>query len=211
MKHLRAFHGKPKIKEMCLARVREHRAVGCTIYSNEHLRYEIDYEIELEIPAQLAHIKGRLFESLPDEQAQTWPEDFLEAIPVGANLYVPFWQFIHWQLVDPEAGVIRVAQEGSRRYVERIAALYARLLAGEEVAREEWNTQADDDTAASLVAEYASIANIGAGYAGCAIAYASAAQTAAARDDESFEAARTKVCQQQSEKLLELFRRVLGA
>lgn len=100
MTALLAFHGDPAIKETYLARVRAHReadqlaqghgywhsgrgcAVGCTIHGDDHGAYER----ELGIPAILAFIEDNVFEQLPGDLARAWPENFLAAVPVGADL-----------------------------------------------------------------------------------------------------------------------------
>src|SRR5262245_33934330 len=64
-------------------------AVVCTIGEYNHGAYET----QLGIPRQLARIEDGLFESLPVENAMQWPLRFLESIPVGANLLIPYWQF----------------------------------------------------------------------------------------------------------------------
>ena len=96
---LRAFHGDAAIKEKYLLRVENHKradeivkgkywgngkgcAVGCTIHSSSHNRYED----ELGIPFQIAHLQDRIFESLPNEQAKEFPLEFLQKINVGADL-----------------------------------------------------------------------------------------------------------------------------
>ncbi len=84
------FHGDPKLKEQRIDQVRAHRladqlvhgiyweygkgcAVGCTIHSNQH----IAYETELGIPVELAYLEDSIFESLPNGKALMWPERFL--------------------------------------------------------------------------------------------------------------------------------------
>ena len=96
---LKAFHGDPAIKEKYLARVRAHAAadrltqgtgwdggkgcaVGCTLEAYDHSRYPT----ELGLPEWLARLEDSIFEGLPTELAMTWPERFLSAIPVGADL-----------------------------------------------------------------------------------------------------------------------------
>jgi hypothetical protein len=91
-----SFHNDPKIKEKYLARVREHRiadnliqgigwengkgcAVGCTLESYDHKRYPI----ELGLPIWLAYLQDVIFENLIKKESDYWPENFLEAIPVG--------------------------------------------------------------------------------------------------------------------------------
>jgi hypothetical protein len=113
---VQAFHNDEQIKQKYLARVKHHRemdnlirgtgwangkgcAVGCTLEAYEHNRYET----ELGIPEWLARVEDTLFEGMPKEDAMFWPERFLEAIPVGANLEnvkVPFLIFILESTLD---------------------------------------------------------------------------------------------------------------
>ncbi len=94
-----AFHNDPKVKEKYLTRVIAHQkadnlirgtgwengkgcAVGCTLENYNHSAYEI----ELGIPEWLARLEDTLFESMSLKKSKTWPEKFLEAIPIGADL-----------------------------------------------------------------------------------------------------------------------------
>jgi len=98
---MQAFHNDPAVKAKYLARVQAHAAadkliqgagwdgfkgcaVGCTLEAYDHSRYPI----ELGLPAWLARLEDSIFEGLPTELAMTWPERFLQAIPVGAELEV---------------------------------------------------------------------------------------------------------------------------
>ena len=96
---MQAFHNDPKIKQKYLRRVRAHAkadeiikgkywekgkgcAVGCTIHSGEHKRYET----ELGIPQWLARLEDQIFEGLPQKEAMKWPVQFLKAIKTGSFL-----------------------------------------------------------------------------------------------------------------------------
>ncbi|MBU6429257.1 MAG: hypothetical protein KGR26_09625, partial [Cyanobacteria bacterium REEB65] len=102
-----AYHNDPTIKAQYLERVRHDQlvkgqywcngkgyAVGCTIHSDEHDRYET----ELGIPTAIAYLEDRLFEGLPNERAMVWPEEFLAAIEPGADLSRVSSQFFIWLL-----------------------------------------------------------------------------------------------------------------
>ena len=133
---MQAFHSNPAIKAKYLARVRAHRqaddliqgtgwaggkgcAVGCTLEAYDHSRYPI----ELGIPEQLAHLEDRLFELMSADQAMAWPERFIDAPRVGADLSGVFGQWAIWMLVDPTHGVIRHAGDRAdeRAAIERVA------------------------------------------------------------------------------------------
>src|SRR5262249_3407302 len=112
MNKLIAFHGNPQIKEKYLARIRAHVAadelihgvywqngkgcaVGCTIHSGYHAAYET----ELGIPRILARLEDGIFENLPNGQAKEWPQKFLAAIPISADLSLVWLQFAVWLLI----------------------------------------------------------------------------------------------------------------
>lgn len=118
---MQAFLNDPKIKTKYLARVKAHRvadeiikgkywengkgcAVGCTIHSSNHAAYET----ELGIPEWLARVEDTVFEGVSSTYSKTWPEKFLKAIPVGANLYLvkgPFLIFVLKHSLDCLASV----------------------------------------------------------------------------------------------------------
>ncbi|MDX1985005.1 MAG: hypothetical protein SFV51_32335, partial [Bryobacteraceae bacterium] len=150
---LSAFHGKPEIKTEYLKRVQAHRAadqlvqgygywkdgkgcaVGCTIHSGEHAAYET----KLGIPRVIARLEDGIFEGLPQAEARLWPERFLAAIPVGADLALVTPKFLHWLLVDAEQGVIRHARtDEQRKAIQEVADLFAKKIAGAKVSRAEW-------------------------------------------------------------------------
>ena len=148
---MKAFHNDPKIKETYLARVRAHReadqiiqsygywnegkgcAVGCTLHSDNHAAYET----ELGIPQVLARLEDGIFEGVSVERSKSWPEDFLAAIPVGADLSLVWPKFAIWLLTDPDHGVIRFSK--TPQVVEKVAILYSRLIAGDQPTHAEWS------------------------------------------------------------------------
>jgi hypothetical protein len=149
-----AYHNNPMLKIKYLIRVQEHRtadelvqgtgwdrgkgcAVGCTLETYDHARYPI----ELGIPEQLAYLEDRLFELLPGQDAQDWPERFLSAIPVGADLSRVWFKWAHWMLVDPIHGVIR--HSGDRADVRAAIEQVARLCESPAVTAQEWAEAAE--------------------------------------------------------------------
>ena len=102
---MRAFHGDPAVKDKYLVRLKAHHAadeivrgvgyngsqgcaVGCTLNAYDHRAYEH----ELGLPQWLAHIEDRIFEGLPPVEAQQFAVDFLESVPVGADVDKVRWQ-----------------------------------------------------------------------------------------------------------------------
>ena len=155
MKKLLAFHNDPKIKEKYIARVKAHaeadeiikgrywedgkgRAVGCTIEGEDHNRYEK----ELGIPAILAHLEDRLFEDMSNEDAMKFPLQFLEAIPVGADLSQVFTKLVIWEWEDEKHGLKNIKEIKEDKELsdccEKVCGMYKRKLNGEEVKVKEW-------------------------------------------------------------------------
>lgn len=96
MKQLLAFHNSEEIKQRYLDRLEQHYsadeivhgkywqdgrgcAVGCTIHSEEHEKYET----VLGIPTWLAHVEEQIFETMSRVRAKKFPIQFLSSIPVG--------------------------------------------------------------------------------------------------------------------------------
>jgi hypothetical protein len=107
-------------------------AVGCSIHSlarikgitlptSTHALYE-----EFGVPEVLAHLEDGIFEGLPKERQQTWPIEFAEAIPVGADLSMVHVHFLYWILsqefhIDMSASYaaeVVAAIEGVRKLYE---------------------------------------------------------------------------------------------
>lgn len=110
---MKAYHGDPQIKTGILKQLEAHRAadqlvkgvywsagkgcaVGCTIHSGNHMEYEHRFGI----PVILARLEDCIFEGLPNDQAMGWPIRFMSAIPVGSDLSLVGWRFLHWLLTD---------------------------------------------------------------------------------------------------------------
>ena len=118
-----AYHNDAKIKKAVVAEMAAHQkadslvqgygywkdgkgcAVGCLIKSDNHKEYETRFGI----PEQLALLEDSIFEGLPKELAQKWPERFLESINTGADLSRVWSEFAYWMLTDSEHGQIKYA------------------------------------------------------------------------------------------------------
>lgn len=167
-KQLIAFHGQQSIKDKYVARVKAHAeadqiikgkywedgkgcAVGCTIEGNEHKRYET----ELGIPESIAYLEDGIFEGLSNEEAMKFPLEFIEAIPVGADLSKVTIQFKIWLLMDKKHGVIQYADARTKKVIRKIVALHKRELLGETVDYSDVRSSAESDvwSAAELAAE----------------------------------------------------------
>ena len=190
---MRAFHNDPEIKEKYLQRVREHAAsdelihgvywqdgkgcaVGCTVHSAEH----IEYEKQLGIPIILARLEDGIFEGLDNGRAKLWPEQFLSAINVGADLSKVWPVFAHWLLVDPADGIIKfVGTDTTKKSIQVVADLYKRWINGDKPTIDEWH-----NAASAYAAAYAASA-----YAAAAYAYASASAAASSAAYAAYAAA----------------------
>ena len=154
---IKAFHGDQAIKDKYLARVRAHRkadeiihgsyvqigvndtfkgcAVGCTLHSGRHW----EYESELGIPTQLAFIQDGLFERMSKPDDVLFPEQFLEAIPVGADLYPAYWKFMIWVLTDETNGLLPLVEDAEvKTIIGQVVALYQKAIDGKDVTDEEF-------------------------------------------------------------------------
>ena len=95
-----AFHNDIKIKEKYVNRVKKHRELdnlkqcetgengkGCAVACTLDMVYDHSrYPIELGIPEWLARLEDTIFEGLNVEDSMSWPQEFLEAIPLGVDL-----------------------------------------------------------------------------------------------------------------------------
>ncbi|HEY8740949.1 MAG TPA: hypothetical protein VIN56_10195, partial [Candidatus Dormibacteraeota bacterium] len=171
MAALLAFHGDPAIKALYLARVRAHRAadeiihgdywveraggfkgcaVGCTIHGNSHAAYED----KLGIPRAIAYLEDNLFESMTAPRDTQWPEQFLTAIPVGADLSMVSARFVLWLLVEAEplAAKWEDRRPDTGAALRQVRSLYERRIEGDEPAATEWEQAAALADLAALAA-----------------------------------------------------------
>lgn len=116
-------------------------AVGCTLHdfaTGEESRHDLYPEL-FGIPEVLAYLEDGIFEALPRADARAWPLRFVRAIPEGADLTLVWPRFAVWLLADAEEGLARHARTGRQRSaIEAVAALYARIIAGEQPSNDEW-------------------------------------------------------------------------
>ena len=196
---LLAYHNDPDTKLCYLRRVVGHReadelirgtgwsdgrgcAVGCTLEAYDHARYPV----ELGVPEVLAYLEDAIFEGLPKSDANAWPELFLDAIPVGADLSLVWPRFAIWLLSVELA-------EWTSPESRAVVALYERRIAGDEPTGLEWSSAASDARDAS---------DASAARAAWAASDAWAARDARAASDARD--ARAASYQRQAAKLLEL-------
>jgi hypothetical protein len=153
---MQAYLNDPQLKTDTLAMIEAHRqadeiakgayvktngkttycAVGCVLKDPDggHSRYEPEFGI----PAQLAHLEDSIFESLPDKRAQTWPGEFMGAIPVGADLSTVWPRFAAWMMTDPEWGIEHTTdKEDVKDVCRRVAAAYLQMADGYTISPED--------------------------------------------------------------------------
>lgn len=63
----------------------------------------------------------------------------MRAIPVGADLALVWPRFAVWLLNDPDRGAPRLADQSVCLAIERVVALYQRVLRGERIPRADWD------------------------------------------------------------------------
>ena len=145
---MKAFHNDSLIKEKYITRVQEHYqadeiiqgqywqngkgcAVGCTIHSYIHNKYES----ELGIPENIAHLQDLIFESLPNKLAKQFPLEFLSSIKVGADLKNVKNLFTIWMLTDKKYGVLQYAKD--KKIIQDIADAFVQDMIS-PVSSEKW-------------------------------------------------------------------------
>jgi len=142
---MRAYHNDPKVKAKYVNRMKRHIksdevkqgvgyengrgcAVGCTLNGYDHKAFED----ELGVPEALAW----LLDDLKD--APQFALDFLEAIPVGADLSLIAPKFNLWLLKDKEHGVYQYADAKGKKAINGVAKLLRRQIAGVKVRGSTW-------------------------------------------------------------------------
>ena len=161
---MKAFHNDPLIKEYYFNRLNKHYqadevvkgqywangkgcAVGCTIHSSDHNKYES----ELGIPKNIAYLQDSIFESLPNKLAKQFPLEFLSAIKVGADLKNVKNLFTIWLLTDQKYGVLQYAKD--KKIVQDIADAFSRDMVS-PVPSKEWEELKYNATAAYSDSKY---------------------------------------------------------
>lgn len=109
MERFVAYHNDREVKKDILDQLQDHYehdeieqgyywqdgkgcAIGCTIYSDDHMLYEPCFGI----PVALAYIEDELFESLSNEKSKDWPIAFMSAITPGQDLSMVSWRLLYW-------------------------------------------------------------------------------------------------------------------
>src|SRR3990167_9343549 len=122
---------------------------------NQHSRYETG----LGIPEWLARLEDTIFEGLPKADAMKWPEQFLEAIPVGVDLEPVKWKFCAYLMKENIDRVLalKISDDLKKEVVD---AIRQSLAVNEEAIR----TGKWDESAAWSAAESARSAAWSAAY-----------------------------------------------
>lgn len=135
---MQAYHDDAGLKADLLARVTARNAAACdkpkwanANYVNFADKASSTSEADLGIPALLARIQERIFIRMSNDRARTFPQRFVAAIPVGADLTLATRRFLHEIASD---FVAQTADEATRRRYEPALAISARWARGEAVA-----------------------------------------------------------------------------
>lgn len=196
---LRAFNGDPGLKEALLKEVQWHQdmdhirklqywnvdsdgvergcSVGCTIkgiISVLGIDGECDNHAMFEyvgIPAVLAHLDDLLFENI--RGWQTWPKQFLEAIPVGADLSLVTPKLLYWLLTDGMKDALAESLPNIASLATKAAGLWARVIDGERVPALEFYDMRDTARVTLFRASF--------GYSNAALAISTAVDTSSMR------------------------------
>jgi hypothetical protein len=145
---------------------------GCTVWCALNQYNHAAFPAVLGLPEWLARLIEQIFESLPDDKARQFSQDWPIAIAEGADLALVKSRFFYALLVDPDHGVIRHSPDSTE--ILAVAALHQRAIDGEVVADDEWRA------AAAKAADAADAAAADAAYAPAAAAYAAARAARAA-------------------------------
>lgn len=140
------YHGDVNLKASRVALVRAHReadllaqgatgkpstgqkgcAVACTVDGYDHYRYPV----ELGIPVAWAMLEDAIFEGLSAEDSRLWPEQFLDAVPVGVDLWPAYHRVIQRLLLEIALPTAKASGEPAATLtpvvaaIERVAALH---------------------------------------------------------------------------------------
>lgn len=167
---MKTFHGKQELKDMLIEEIKWHRsqdmitqgtyreevdgkwrgcAVGCAIHSlNRKLGKNYDfadytvYETELGIPRAVVELEDRIFKELAKNLFLDFPLRFMEAVPVGVDLWYVFPSMMIFILNDCK----QHATPQTQNVMDDVIHLFQRQLAGEEVSLKEWEKMSDAAT-----------------------------------------------------------------
>lgn len=154
-----AFHGKPELKEFYVNRAIQHRkadeivqgydywkngkgcAIGCLAHANTEAHLKLQNDAGL--PRTVNRLADGIFEGLSKDLAVQWPQRYMEACAVGADLSQVADRFLHWLMVDPADGIIKFAKsDKSRAAIQRVIDLCTRKIAGEKISHGDWRDAA---------------------------------------------------------------------
>ena len=143
-----AFHGDQKIKDKYVARMKAHIeadeliqgtgysgvkgcAVGCTLNKYSHFAYEE----ELGIPFTIAILEDDIFESLSVENSKSFPLEFLEAVPVGADLSLVYNKM---EIFDIEYVMSKIIMDSDKQICSDLILLHKNVIDGIEIEEHSW-------------------------------------------------------------------------
>jgi hypothetical protein len=196
---LQAFHNKESEKQKYVSRMKSHIAadelirgegwtgkkgcaVGCTLNRYNHKCYQD----ELGLPEWLARLEDTLFEGMSLEKSKTFPLEFLEAIPVGANLDKTFHKFCIYVLQDCKKNV-ELKYDYVIEAIDSVIGYHQKSIVGFESESAAWSAESAARSAES--AESAARSAASAAWSAESAAWSAESAESAARSAESAESA----------------------
>ena len=151
---MKAFTDTPVTSEQLLASLAAHRkagnlvqriywnqgrgcGIGCSIhdFSPGNESSHDTYQELFGIPYVLARLQDAIFEGLPYEDAEKWPERFVRAIVDGTDLTPVTDRWTLWLLTDPDSPM-KPWQDNPQ--IAGVAELYDKKVQGRHVSETDW-------------------------------------------------------------------------
>jgi hypothetical protein len=118
-------------------------AVGCVLHSLG-ARWSGDYQAYkdlLQWPAELGAAQDAIFEGLHrsglHEEAREFPQQFADAIAVGADLSDRWLRIGLWLLTNETHGIRKVVEGENAVMIDQLIDMYQKRISGEKVAQED--------------------------------------------------------------------------
>jgi hypothetical protein len=124
------------VQGVCKHKRDDDDTLGCTIHGDDH----DSYCISTGIPTALLHLQDSIFERLLACDAVLFPEQFLDAIKVDADLSLVWPHFAVFLLTDDEHGMLQYAYKSSdQETLSDVAYLYQQTIDGHHKKQAEWD------------------------------------------------------------------------
>ena len=117
------------------------------------------------IPVDILYLADNLFESLPAPDYINWHTDWIKAIPVGADLSLVKWKFLHWLIHDKKDGVFVIAGDELKAIITKYEYLLTHASKGNIHPAEEFSKAARAAWAVRVVGAAEAVRVVGAAWA----------------------------------------------